>query len=67
MFAIGMIGFLAGVLFKKGWLHRTRESLPVFLPKKKGKREGKKKEKFRIKMSEFHLQIKKMCYNIAIS
>ena len=29
--------------------------------------EGKKKEKFRIKMSEFHLQIKKMCYNIAIS
>ena len=30
MFAIGMIGFLAGVLFKKGWLRRTRASLAVF-------------------------------------
>ena len=25
-----MIGFLAGVLFKKGWLRRTRASLAVF-------------------------------------
>ena len=30
MFAIGIIGFLAGVLFKKGWLRRTRVSLAVF-------------------------------------
>lgn len=30
MFAMGIIGFLAGVLFKKGWLRRTRESLSVF-------------------------------------
>jgi len=30
MFAMGMIGFLAGVLFKKGWLRRTRSSLAVF-------------------------------------
>ena len=30
MFAMGIIGFLAGVLFKKGWLRRTRTSLAVF-------------------------------------
>ena len=30
MFAMGLIGFLAGVLFKKGWLCRTRGSLAVF-------------------------------------
>ncbi len=30
MFAMGIIGFLAGVLFKKGWLRRTRMSLAVF-------------------------------------
>ena len=30
MFAMGIIGFLAGVLFKKGWLRRTRASLAVF-------------------------------------
>lgn len=30
MFAMGIIGFLAGVLFKKGWLRRTRISLAVF-------------------------------------
>jgi len=30
MFAMGIIGFLAGVLFKKGWLLRTRASLSVF-------------------------------------
>ena len=30
MFAMGIIGFLAGVLFKKGWLRRTRGSLAVF-------------------------------------
>lgn len=30
MFTMGMIGFLAGVLFKKGWLRRTRISLAVF-------------------------------------
>ncbi len=30
MFAMGIIGFLAGVLFKKGWLRRTRASLSVF-------------------------------------
>ena len=30
MFAMGIIGFLAGVLFKKGWLRRTRASLTVF-------------------------------------
>ena len=29
MFAMGIIGFLAGVLFKKGWLRRTRASLAV--------------------------------------
>jgi len=27
---MGIIGFLAGVLFKKGWLLRTRASLSVF-------------------------------------
>ena len=30
MFSMGIIGFLAGVLFKKGWLRRTRVSLAVF-------------------------------------
>ena len=30
MFSMGIIGFLAGVLFKKGWLRRTRVSLSVF-------------------------------------
>ncbi len=30
MFAMGIIGFFAGVLFKKGWLRRTRASLSVF-------------------------------------
>jgi len=30
MFAMGIIGFLAGVLFKKGWLRRTRAPLAVF-------------------------------------
>ena len=30
MFAMGILGFLAGVLFKKGWLRRTRASLAVF-------------------------------------
>ena len=30
MFAMGIIGFLAGVLFKKGWLRRTRAALAVF-------------------------------------
>ena len=30
MFAMGIIGFLAGVLFKKGWLRRTRASLAMF-------------------------------------
>lgn len=30
MFAMGIIGFLAGVLFKKGWLRRSRISLSVF-------------------------------------
>ena len=30
MFAMGIIGFLAGVLFRKGWLRRTRLSLAVF-------------------------------------
>ena len=30
MFSMGIIGFLAGVLFKKGWLRRTRLSLAVF-------------------------------------
>jgi energy-coupling factor transport system ATP-binding protein len=30
MFATGIIGFLAGVLFKKGWLRRSRVSLAAF-------------------------------------
>ena len=30
MFAMGIIGFLAGVLFRKGWLRRSRSSLCVF-------------------------------------
>lgn len=30
MFAMGIIGFLAGVLFKKGWLRRTRVALAIF-------------------------------------
>ena len=30
MFAMGIIGFLAGVLFRKGWLRRTRGALASF-------------------------------------
>lgn len=30
MFAMGIVGFLAGVLFRKGWLRRSRSSLCVF-------------------------------------
>ena len=30
MFSMGIIGFLAGVLFRKGWLRRSRGSLAVF-------------------------------------
>ncbi len=30
MFAMGIIGFLAGILFRKGWLRRTRGSMCVF-------------------------------------
>ena len=30
MFSMGIIGFLAGILFRKGWLRRTRVSLAVF-------------------------------------
>ena len=30
MFAMGIIGFLAGILYKKGWLRRSRLSLCVF-------------------------------------
>lgn len=30
MFATGIIGFLAGVLYQKGWLRRTRLSLCIF-------------------------------------
>lgn len=30
MFSMGIIGFLAGVLFQKGWLRRTRSSLAVY-------------------------------------
>ena len=30
MFCMGIIGFLAGVLFRKGWLRRGRESLCAF-------------------------------------
>lgn len=30
MFAAGIIGFLAGVLFRKGWLRRSRAALCVY-------------------------------------
>lgn len=30
MFAVGIIGFFAGVLFRKGWLRRSRGALCVF-------------------------------------
>ena len=30
MFSMGIIGFLAGVLFRKGFLRRTRGSLAIF-------------------------------------
>lgn len=30
MFCMGIIGFLAGVLFRKGWLRRSRTSLCIF-------------------------------------
>ena len=30
MFCMGIIGFLAGVLFRKGWLRRSRLSLCMF-------------------------------------
>lgn len=30
MFSMGIIGFLAGILFRKGWLRRNRISLSVF-------------------------------------
>ena len=30
MFAMGIIGFLAGVLFRKGWLRRSRGALSIF-------------------------------------
>ena len=30
MFAMGIIGFLAGVLFRRGWLRRSRGALCVF-------------------------------------
>lgn len=30
MFCMGLIGFLAGVLFRKGWLRRSRGALAVF-------------------------------------
>ena len=30
MFAMGIIGFLAGVLFRRGWLRRSRAALCVF-------------------------------------
>jgi len=30
MFSMGIIGFLAGVLFRKGWLRRTRGALAVY-------------------------------------
>lgn len=30
MFSMGIIGFLAGILFQKGWLRRSRGSLAAF-------------------------------------
>ncbi len=30
MFAMGIIGFLAGILFRKGWLRRTKSALAAF-------------------------------------
>lgn len=30
MFAMGIIGFLAGILFRKGWLRRSRSALATF-------------------------------------
>ncbi|MBQ7086394.1 MAG: ATP-binding cassette domain-containing protein [Clostridia bacterium] len=30
MFAMGIIGFLAGILFRKGWLRRTKNALAIF-------------------------------------
>ena len=30
MFSMGIIGFIAGVLFRKGWLRRTRSALAVY-------------------------------------
>ncbi len=30
MFAMGIIGFIAGVLYRKGWIRRTRTSLCIF-------------------------------------
>ncbi|MBQ6867518.1 MAG: ECF transporter S component [Clostridia bacterium] len=30
MFAMGIIGFLAGILFRKGWLRRTKTALAIF-------------------------------------
>ena len=30
MFAMGMVGFLAGILFQKGFLRKTRLSLAIF-------------------------------------
>ena len=30
MFAMGIVGFLSGVLFRKGWLYRGRVSLCIF-------------------------------------
>lgn len=30
MFAMGIIGFLAGILFRKGWLRRSRGALGIF-------------------------------------
>ena len=29
MFAMGIIGFLAGVLFRRGWLRRSRAALTI--------------------------------------
>lgn len=30
MFAMGMVGLLAGILFRKGWLRRSREALAAY-------------------------------------